>query len=71
MYNKYKMETPMTMLFHGFLIAIAFYVLLRLFTVQSDEDATTKAVFTGLVVAAYMIAFGHNMPTQLNPRLKY
>lgn len=63
------METPNMMVWHGFLIALVLYVLLRLFTNQSTDDAYSKAVFTGLVVAAYMIAFGHGMPTQVNPRL--
>jgi hypothetical protein len=65
------METPTTMVFHGFLIALALYILLRTFTNQSMESVHTKAIFTGLVAAAYMIAFGHNLPTQVNPRLLY
>ena len=61
-------ETPTTMVFHGFLIAIAIYIILVLVG-QSKEVAYTRAVTIGLLAAAYMIIFGHRYPTNINKEL--
>lgn len=64
------METPIMMAVHGALIALVLYVIMRYALGQSDQVAQARSVLVGLVAAAYMVVFGHNVPPMgVNPAL--
>jgi hypothetical protein len=62
-------EHPLMMLVHGAILGIVAYVLMRYFLKQSEAKAMTRSVLFGLLVATYMIVFGHKMPTSINRNL--
>jgi len=55
---------------HGAILAVLAFLVLKHLLKQSQSRSMTKAVFIGLVAAAYMIAFGHGMPNRINPDLR-
>ena len=63
------MEGPLTMVFHGALIAVVLYLLMKFALRQSDKKALTRSVLIGLLVSIYMIVFGHGLPTRVNSNL--
>ena len=63
------MEGPLTMLVHGALVALVLFLVMKYILGQSDNKALTRSVLAGCLVSAYMILFGHKLPTQLNPNL--
>lgn len=63
------MEGPLTMVFHGVLITLFLFLIMKFLLKQSTAKALTRSVFIGLLIAAYMIAFGHGLPKKLNPNL--
>jgi len=62
-------EGPLVMVFHGALIAVVAYLLMVYLLKQSNIKALTRSVLLGLLVAAYMIIFGHKLPTSINSNL--
>lgn len=62
-------EGPLTMVFHGFLFAVVIYLILAYGLQQPEEVARTRSTLAGLLIASYMIAFGHGLPTRVNPLL--
>lgn len=68
-YDITNMESPLTMVLHGFIIAIVIYLLLRFALGQADEVAQSRAILFGLLSASYMIVFGHGLPNKVNPNL--
>ena len=63
-------EGPLRMVFHGVLIGSALYLFLRYVLKHAQQKALTKSVLVGLLAAAYMIVFGHQLPTHINPSLR-
>jgi len=63
------MEGPLTMVFHGVLIAVVLYVLMKYVLGQSDVKSLNRSVLVGLLSAAYMIVFGHKLPSSVNRNL--
>jgi hypothetical protein len=63
------MEGPLQMVFHGALIAVVLFAVMRFVLKQSDSKSMTRAVFAGLVVALYMVMFGHGPPGHVNSNL--
>ena len=63
------MEGPLTMVFHGALIAVVLYLLMKFALRQSDKKALTRSVLIGLLVSIYMIVFGHGLPNRVNSNL--
>ena len=64
------MESPLTHLMHAAVItAILYFIMSRLLN-QSENVAVTRSVFLGLLSVLYMLAFGHGMPTKINPALR-
>lgn len=63
------MESPLTMVLHGALIATVLYLVMKFMLGQSDIKALTRSVLIGLLVSAYMIVFGHGLPKHINSNL--
>ena len=63
------MEGPLQMVFHGALVAVVLFVVMRFVLKQSDAKSMTRSVFAGLVVALYMVMFGHGAPGSINSNL--
>jgi high-affinity Fe2+/Pb2+ permease len=63
------MESPLMMLLHGAVIAVVLYLVLRYGFGNSNMVAQSRAILVGLLLAAYMIVFGHKLPTQINKKL--
>jgi hypothetical protein len=60
------MEGPLTHLFHAFIITLVLYVLMKFALGQSQTMALNRSILLGAVALAYMILFGHGLPTQVN-----
>jgi hypothetical protein len=60
------MENPLTHLFHAFIITLVLYVLMKFALGQSQTMALNRSILLGALVLAYMILFGHGLPTQVN-----
>lgn len=59
------------MLVHAALAGVILYAIMILAFKQPQEVAVTRSIMLGLVIAAYMIAFGHQFPPKdLNPALR-
>ena len=63
------MEGPLHMVFHGALVAVVLFVVMRFVLKQSESKSMTRAVFVGLVVSLYMVMFGHGTPGRVNSNL--
>ena len=62
-------EGPLEMVFHGVLFAAIAYLLMVFLLKAPHIKALNMSVLFGLFVAAYMILYGHKLPTKLNPNL--
>jgi hypothetical protein len=60
------MESPLTHLFHAFIITLVLYVLMKFALGQSQTMALNRSILLGALALAYMILFGHGLPTQVN-----
>jgi hypothetical protein len=60
------MENPLTHVFHAFIITLVLYVLMKFALGQSQTMALNRSILLGAVALAYMILFGHGLPTQVN-----
>ena len=63
------MESPLTMILHGALIAIFLYLVMKFIFEHSHIKALTRSVLIGLLLAAYMVVFGHDLPKRINYNL--
>lgn len=62
-------ESPLMMLVHAAILGAVLYVAMRYGLRQVSPVALTRSVFAALLVALYMIAFGHGLPKRMNPNL--
>lgn len=60
------METGSTMLIHSVVIGIILYVVMRFVLGQRQIVAENRSILLSAVALAYMILFGHGLPTQIN-----
>ena len=60
------MEGPLNHLFHAFIITIVLYILMKFALRQSQTMALNRSILIGALALAYMILFGHGLPTQIN-----
>ena len=60
------MESPLTHVFHAFIITLVLYVLMKFALGQSQTMALNRSILLGALALAYMILFGHGLPTQVN-----
>ena len=63
------MEGPLEMVLHGAVVAVIVYVVCKFLFKESESKCMTRSVALGLVVALYMVVFGHRMPGKVNPNL--
>tara|TARA_Y100000385_G_scaffold291269_1_gene368232 strand:- start:5557 stop:5751 length:195 start_codon:yes stop_codon:yes gene_type:complete len=63
------MEGALQHVSHGAILAVLVFLVLKHLMGHSHAKSMTKAVFIGLVGAAYMIAFGHKLPGRINANL--
>lgn len=64
-------ETPTMMIVHSFLIGCVLYLIMTTGMKQDEEMAQTRTVLASALILAYMMVFGHKMPSKanLNPKL--
>lgn len=60
------MEGPLTHVLHAFIITLLLYVLMKFALRQSQTMALNRSILIGAVALAYMILFGHGLPTRVN-----
>ena len=60
------MESPMTMVMHGFIIGVVLFLIMKFILMQNDEKAIARSVLIGSLSVAYMTAFGHKLPSTIN-----
>ena len=60
------MESPLTHVFHAFIITLILYVIMKFALSQSQTMALNRSILVGALALAYMILFGHGLPTQVN-----
>lgn len=60
------MESPLSHLFHAFIITILLYILMKFGLKQSQNMALNRSILVGAAALIYMILFGHGMPTHVN-----
>lgn len=63
------MESPLTMTWHGGVIGIILYLIMAFGLKQPENTAIARSVLFGSLTIAYMTAFGHGLPTTINPDL--
>jgi hypothetical protein len=62
-------ERGLTMLLHSAIIAIIAYVIMKFLLNQPQLVSENRSLLIGAGILAYMILFGHGLPTKLNPNL--
>ena len=63
------MESGRTMILHSAVIGILLYLFMLLVLKQLPAVAENRSILIASFVLAYMIMFGHGMPTSLNKNL--
>ena len=64
------MERGLMMLLHALLLGVLLYLLMVYGLKQSTRVAEDRSVLLGaLVLAYYMVLFGHGLPTRLNKNI--
>jgi hypothetical protein len=63
------MESGRTMILHSVVIGILLYLFMLLVLKQRPTVAENRSILLASFVLAYMIMFGHGMPTSLNKNL--
>lgn len=63
------MERGLMMALHSLLIGGLAYLLMVYGLKQSPRVAEDRSVLLGAVVLAYMVLFGHGLPTQINAKI--
>ena len=61
----------MTMVFHGIVIAIISYIVMRFVLKQSQSQSITRSSMIGFAAAVYMIMFGHDKGNQGTQRTEF
>ena len=60
------MEGPLTHVLHAFIITLLLYVFMKFALRQSQTMALNRSILIGALALAYMILFGHGLPTRVN-----
>jgi len=64
-----KQESASVMSFHGTMIGIVAFVVMRYVLNMDFESAETKSIALMSFSTLYMIMFGHKLPGDINPQL--
>jgi len=59
------MERGLVMAVHGIILALVAYVVMVYGLKQSSGMAENRSVLLGALAVAYMIVFGHQLPTMI------
>lgn len=63
------MERGLIMTLHSVIIAAILYIIMVFILKQNPVVAENRSILIGAVVLAYMILFGHGLPTKINRHL--
>jgi hypothetical protein len=65
------MENALTMVGHSVIIALIAYFIMVYLLMQSNNKAINRSVLLGSLSCAYMVIYGHNLPSSssINPNL--
>jgi hypothetical protein len=63
------MDGGFTMFIHSAIITAILYVIMKFVLKQSEMVAQDRSFLIGALVLAYMILFGHNLPTHINKNI--
>lgn len=63
------METGRTMILHSLIIGIVLYLILIYVVGQKENVAENQSILSASLILAYMITFGHDLPTTINKDL--
>ncbi len=63
-------ESGLTMLLHTIVIGVVLFIIMAYVLKQKQEVAIDRTLVISGLVLAYMVAFGHGLPTQINKNLK-
>ena len=63
------MESGFMMFIHSAIITAILYVIMRFILKHSVMGAQDRSILLGALTLAYMILFGHSLPTHINPNI--
>jgi len=63
------MENGRTMLIHSAIIGILLYLFMMYILKQSQVVAENRSILLAALILAYMILYGHGLPTSINKNL--
>lgn len=63
------MEKGRTMVLHSIVIGAVLYIFLTFILGQSRDVAENRSILVASLILAYMILFGHGLPTSINTKL--
>ena len=64
-----NMDSGRMMIVHSVLIAVLLYVFMVFVLGQRQVDAENRSILLGALVLAYMMLFGHGLPSSINRSL--
>jgi Mn2+/Fe2+ NRAMP family transporter len=63
------MERGLVMVLHSVIISVLLYIMMVFILKQNKMVAENRSVLLGALVLAYMVVFGHGLPTKINKGL--
>ena len=63
------MERGLVMVLHSVIISVLLYIMMVFILKQNMMVAENRSVLLGALVLAYMVLFGHGLPTKINKGL--
>ena len=63
------METGRSMILHSVIIGLFLYVLMKYALGQKSAVAENRSILLSAIILAYMILFGHGLPTSINKNI--
>jgi hypothetical protein len=63
------MERGLVMVLHSVIISVLLYIIMVFIMKQNQMVAENRSVLIGALVLAYMVLFGHGLPTKINKGL--
>lgn len=63
------MERGLVMVLHSVIISVLLYIIMVFIMKQNQMVAENRSVLVGALVLAYMVLFGHGLPTKINKGL--
>lgn len=63
------MEKGITMVMHSIIIGVVLYLIMVFILGQSKQVSENRSILIASLLLAYMILFGHGLPTSVNKNL--